>query len=193
MKVLGKRLGADRRSSGGHGSSRVAEIGIVAALSVVLLGACGHLMTMLHGNVKPPAESEFGLGPRVSSDGLYQATLEPAEPLRTRKLQTARLVVRMAEGASIAEGMIAGMPLVGAPLEDAPVAGAPVNGATITVAGGMPQHGHGLPTTPRVTRAPGEGAYRVEGLKFNMGGWWEVKFRIEAAAGVDSVTFNLAL
>lgn len=193
MKVFGKSSGAGQRSGGGWKSSRVAEIGIVAALSVVLLGACGHLMTMLHGNVKPPAESEFGLGPRVSSGGLYLATLEPAEPLRTRRLQTAKLVVRMAEGTAVAQRGVAGVPLVGAPLEGAPGAGMPVEGATISVDGGMPQHGHGLPTTPRVTRALGEGAYQVEGLKFNMGGWWEVKFRIEAAAGVDSVTFNLAL
>ena len=53
----------------------------------------------------------------------------------------------------------------------------------ITVDGGMPQHGHGLPTKPRVTRALGNGDHLVEGMKFNMGGWWVVKFRVNATRG----------
>ena len=72
-------------------------------------------------------------------------------------------------------------------------AGAPVDSAVITIDGGMPQHGHGLPTKPRVTRALGHGDHLVEGLKFNMGGWWIVRFRINSATGADSLVFNLKL
>jgi hypothetical protein len=72
-------------------------------------------------------------------------------------------------------------------------AGAPVDSAALTVDGGMPQHGHGLPTKPRVTRSLGNGDHLVEGMKFNMGGWWVVKFDVTAAAGRDSVVFNLKL
>jgi hypothetical protein len=71
--------------------------------------------------------------------------------------------------------------------------GQPVENATITVDGGMPQHGHGLPTNPQVTEYLGDGRYRVEGLRFQMGGWWEVKFDITAAGQTDAVTFNLVL
>ena len=71
--------------------------------------------------------------------------------------------------------------------------GAPVDSATLAVDGGMPQHGHGLPTKPRVTRALGHGDHLVEGMKFNMGGWWVVKFQVAAAEGRDSVVFNLKL
>jgi len=71
--------------------------------------------------------------------------------------------------------------------------GAPVDGAEITVDGGMPQHGHGLPTAPAVTAALGQGRYRIEGVRFNMGGLWEFKLRIRAAPGEDDVTFNLDL
>ena len=71
--------------------------------------------------------------------------------------------------------------------------GQPVDSATITMNGGMPQHGHGLPTSPRVTRALGNGDHLVEGVKFNMGGWWVVRFAIASSAGVDTVTFNLGL
>jgi hypothetical protein len=68
-----------------------------------------------------------------------------------------------------------------------------VDSASITVDGGMPQHGHGLPTRPIVTKHLGEGEHLVEGMKFNMGGWWVVKFAISSAQGSDIVTFNLEL
>ena len=71
--------------------------------------------------------------------------------------------------------------------------GQPVEDATITVDGGMPQHGHGLPTAPAVTAALGEGRYRIEGVRFNMGGWWELKLAITAGGASDAVTFNLVL
>jgi hypothetical protein len=71
--------------------------------------------------------------------------------------------------------------------------GVPVDGAAIRVDGGMPQHGHGLPTAPAVTEALGEGQYLVEGMKFNMGGWWEIDLAIEGTPGADAVTFNLVL
>ena len=71
--------------------------------------------------------------------------------------------------------------------------GAPVDGARITVGGGMPQHGHGLPTKPAVTQSLGEGRYLLEGVKFNMPGWWELDLGIEGSKGADDVTFNLVL
>jgi len=71
--------------------------------------------------------------------------------------------------------------------------GQPVEGAEILVNGGMPQHGHGLPTSPQVTDDLGNGDYRVEGMKFQMLGWWEVKFSINANGQSDNVTFNLIL
>jgi hypothetical protein len=71
--------------------------------------------------------------------------------------------------------------------------GSPVDSATVTVDGGMPQHGHGLPTKPIVTRHLGNGDHLVEGMKFNMGGWWVVKFRVNTTTGMDSVVFNLKL
>ncbi|EYD74270.1 auxin-binding protein [Rubellimicrobium mesophilum DSM 19309] len=71
--------------------------------------------------------------------------------------------------------------------------GAPLDGARITVDGGMPQHGHGLPTSPAVTQDLGGGRYLIEGMKFNMPGWWELDLSIEGPAGTDSVTFDLVL
>jgi len=71
--------------------------------------------------------------------------------------------------------------------------GAPVEDATITVDGDMPQHGHGLPTGPRVTEHLGNGDYLVEGLKFQMGGWWLMDFTITANGQTDAVHFNMML
>jgi hypothetical protein len=71
--------------------------------------------------------------------------------------------------------------------------GRPITDAVITVDGNMPQHGHGLPTQPQVTQNLGNGSYLVEGMKFQMGGWWVVDFSIDAGGKRDTVRFNLLL
>ena len=137
--------------------------------AVPALQGCSHAMMMMRGTgARRPAVSEFGLGPRTSAAGHYVATLEPAQPLRPRQMQTVRVVVRDADGRAIDD-------------------------ARIAVDGGMPEHGHGLPTRPRMTRALGDGLYEIEGVRFNMGGWWEFRLAITSDRGVDTVTFNLAL
>jgi hypothetical protein len=143
---------------------------VLASMAVVgSMTACSHAMMMIHGTgARRPAASEFGFGPRASAGGRYVATLEPAMPLRPRHMQTVRVTVRDAEGRAIDE-------------------------AQILVDGGMPQHGHGLPTRPRVTRNVGDGIYEIEGVRFNMGGWWEFKLAIAGPRGADTVTFNLDL
>lgn len=72
-------------------------------------------------------------------------------------------------------------------------AGEAVTGARIFVDGRMPQHLHGFPTRPRVTKELGDGRYLIEGMKFSMNGWWEIKLAIETKQGKDSVTFNVVL
>ena len=62
-----------------------------------------------------------------------------------------------------------------------------ISGAAISVAGGMPTHDHGLPTRPQVTPGSAPGRYRLEGLRFHMGGRWEVELTIESD-GVRDVT-----
>lgn len=71
--------------------------------------------------------------------------------------------------------------------------GMPVTDAVITIDGDMPEHGHGLPTAPRVKRNLGEGIYELEGMKFQMPGWWVVKFTVSSGEKKDQVTFNLML
>lgn len=69
----------------------------------------------------------------------------------------------------------------------------PVTGAALTVAGGMPQHGHGLPSRPRVTEQASAGDYRVDGLQFTMPGWWEVKVYVSKDRRDDFAVFNVFL
>ena len=71
--------------------------------------------------------------------------------------------------------------------------GQPVEDASITVDGDMPEHGHGLPTSPQVTEYLGGGDYLVEGMKFQMGGRWVMDFTITATGQSDVVHFELML
>lgn len=71
--------------------------------------------------------------------------------------------------------------------------GTPVQHAQIAIKGGMPQHGHGLPTQPRVTREAAPGTYVIEGMKFSMTGWWDLHLDISAAAAQDKAVFNVVM
>ena len=146
---------------------RAGMLALVMVAGVGLTG-CAHLMAMAGKGARRPAAAEFGFGPRTSASGRFVGTLESDDQLRVRRLQTVRVIVRNGNGE-------------------------PVDGAAIRIDGGMPQHGHGLPTRPRVSRNLGNGAYEVEGVRFNMGGWWEFKVVIETASGLDTITFNLDL
>jgi hypothetical protein len=139
-----------------------------AGLAGVAFAEPAQALSLFRAAVHKPAAQEFGFGPRESASQLYTVYLRPTEVLRLRKLQTVRVLVLDATGR-------------------------PVENARISVDGGMPEHGHGLPTQPQVRRSLGGGMYDIEGLRFSMGGWWEVKLSIEAAQGTDRVTFNLDL
>ena len=69
--------------------------------------------------------------------------------------------------------------------------GQPVNDAMVTVVGDMPEHGHGLPTQPEITKVGTGGLYRVDGMKFTMPGWWVVTVSVMVNGVHDSVSFNL--
>lgn len=71
--------------------------------------------------------------------------------------------------------------------------GKPVRGAELGISGGMPQHGHGMPSSPRYEAGPNPGEYRIDGLQFSMPGWWEVSVFISKDKVGDTVTFNLLL
>jgi hypothetical protein len=69
----------------------------------------------------------------------------------------------------------------------------PVEGASVTVGGDMPAHGHGMPTQPEVTADLGGGDYRVEGMAFQMGGYWIIDVTVSAGGETDLIRFGLEL
>ncbi|HDZ08900.1 FixH family protein [Pseudohongiella sp.] len=71
--------------------------------------------------------------------------------------------------------------------------GEAINDAVIQVDGGMPLHNHGLATSPQVTGQPGEGRYRLQGVRFHMNGEWELRLQIEHAGVPYQATFTLTL
>lgn len=68
-----------------------------------------------------------------------------------------------------------------------------ITNAEINIVGGMPEHNHGLPTQPQITKNIGNGCYLLEGMKFHMLGWWTVTISITNNDVNDTVTFNLKL
>ena len=134
----------------------------------LLAAAAATLLTGCMLFARPPKDLDYSRT-RTSAGGVYRATIQP-------------------QGGTIPQGRLHSWTLH---LET--VAGTPVDDAALTVDGGMPQHGHGLPTKPVVTRHSGNGDHVVEGMKFNMGGWWVVKFGVRSAAGTDSLEFNIKL
>lgn len=63
----------------------------------------------------------------------------------------------------------------------------------VFIDGGMPEHGHGLPTRPQVTEHLGDGRYLVEGMRFNMAGDWILQLAVEGPIGRDSAQLELEL
>lgn len=118
--------------------------------------------------MKAPSDPRAYARTQAGATHTYQATFTPVDSITVGRLHKWNIVVTTADGT-------------------------PVDSAKITVDGGMPQHGHGLPTKPVVTTHLGGGKHVVEGMKFNMGGWWVVKLAIDGAQGSDVVTFNLKL
>jgi hypothetical protein len=141
------------------------RIGIgIATLAAVIAIGIGYMMM----SMSPPADLDLARE-KPTAKGLYIVAIAPEnEPFERNALHAWTATVKTADGT-------------------------PVEEAEIAIDGGMPQHGHGLPTAPAVTASLGDGRYRIEGVRFNMSGWWEFKLKVKAAAGEDDVTFNLSL
>ena len=138
----------------------------LAVASLVLIAFGAHVATLDARSAKPELDLARS---QTTANGLYVVAIEPEAPeIKQGALHSWVLTVKTADGR-------------------------PVDDARVAVDGGMPDHRHGLPTSPRMTEHLGNGRYRIEGVKFSMNGWWELRFDISAAAGSDSVTFNVVL
>ena len=137
----------------------------LAPVALVVAGGAVMAAKMMQ---PPPADLDYALSKKTDG-GLYIGTLEPGlDPVTVGPIHNWTIEVKTVDGV-------------------------PVEHASISIDGGMPQHGHGLPTKPQVTQDLGDGRYLIEGMKFNMPGWWVIEIDIDGAAGTDVATFNLSL
>lgn len=143
-------------------------VGVVGSLLIVgALSFAVMLRRMADENTPPPNLDVART--RVSAQGMYQGMYTPSlEPLAIDKLHSWTLHLETPDGQ-------------------------PVEAAAITVRADMPGHGHGLPTKPIVSQHQGNGNYLVEGMKFQMPGWWYVEFDVTAGGKQDTVRFDFVL
>ena len=137
---------------------------ILIGLGIVVIAIVGF---MAYKMLQPAPEGLNMATTRPTADGVFVVSIAPENPdFRRNDLHAWIATVKTPEGT-------------------------PVEDAEITIDGGMPMHGHGLPTNPEMTQKLGQGRYKIDGVRFDMGGWWEFKLAITAGGKSDSVTFNL--
>jgi len=128
--------------------------------------AMGHEHTMMHA--PPPKDLDYSTK-RMSAKNSFNVSYKSiGSPIRINRIHSWELKITDANGN-------------------------PVNDAKVTVVGDMPQHGHGLPTQPEVFNMGAGGLYRIDGMKFQMPGWWVITIDIMANDVHDAVSFNLNL
>jgi hypothetical protein len=143
-------------------SAAAAVAFLVASAAPLSIAACAQYP----GVRARPAQLDTSLEHK-SDHGTYEVRVEPLEtPVKAHRLHN--WTVTLQHG------------------------GKPVDTAMIAFDGGMPEHGHGYPTKPKVAAAA-DGRYVIRGVKFSMRGWWEMKLAIQSPAGADTVTFNLVI
>ncbi len=151
---------------GGHWELRVgvtkAGVSDVAVFDFPLVGG----IKMKHRHVKRPDKIDTSTR-QVSENGIYTVSYTPEiTPVRINTIHSWRVKIADRDGN-------------------------PVTGASIAIEGDMPEHGHGLPTEPEVVEELPGGEYLIDGMKFQMPGWWVVKLHVSSAEGMDTVTFQL--
>jgi hypothetical protein len=134
------------------------------AIRRVLVACALALVPTACGNATAP-EADADLGERgitsLTEAGHYRVAMRPeSEQVASGALHTWIVHVEQADGQLFAPTRLA-------------------------VDGGMPQHGHGFQTLPRVTRSLGGGDFLVEGIKFHMPGDWIFRVEVVGPLGED--------
>ena len=159
-----------------NNTKRITDLLLLLCLVAgVVLHANGQQQNLTTGDARTVSEAEpqetvqthTGLSiSERSKKGLYQVTLQSDDkplPLNRMNSWTARIATT--------EGRV-------------------VDDAIVMVYGGMPEHKHGFPSKPRVTAGLGDGRYRIEGVKFNMPGRWEMWINVRSQGRDDKVIFG---
>jgi hypothetical protein len=132
-------------------------------VAIALGAAAVHGVMML---IPPPSDLDLSRI-RTSENGSFVASIEPGV-ISVDETHAWIVELKMVDGTP---------PAIGA----------------VTIDGGMPVHGHGLPAQPKVIRDLGSGRFEVEGVTFSMSGWWVVNVHVDTPSGADKATFNFTL
>ena len=137
---------------------------------LLCLVSCLGLSACADKEPEEPPEQEKPVWQKVSEQGAFEVTLDPQfnESVAINEFLEWVLTVKTSDGK-------------------------PVTPARVSVSGGMPLHGHGLPSQPQVSEHPEDGKYLVKGLKFNMNGDWELGFDIWSEDQRDKVNFEIKI
>lgn len=105
---------------------------------------------------------------RPTSHGLYRVSVHPPPAIAINRYQTWGIYI-----------------------EDA--AGVALDRLALEISADMPAHGHGLLTAPQVRPGDAPGRYRVEGMRFHMPGYWEIRVRVGHADRQDTLMLPVEL
>ena len=105
----------------------------------------------------------------TSSNKIFRLEIEPElSPLRINKMHNWTIDLTSSDGVALID-------------------------ARISISGGMPEHNHGLPTSPQISSTSTPGRYVAQGIRFHMPGSWEISLTINHKGKTDTVSlkFNL--
>lgn len=156
----------------GDGAARHASLYVARVVrGRWVAAACGAALAVLGCDAREAPSSRADRAPApgssLTADGLYRVSLAP-------------------ESGSVPLGVIHAWVI-----EVVTAGGEDFVPTRVAFDGGMPQHGHGFVTAPRVTRSLGAGRYLVEGVKFHMGGDWTLRVEVAGPPGADVAVFRV--
>ncbi len=138
-------------------------------LSMMLCSLCLSACADKESEPETPAKEDL-VWQQMSEQGAFDVTLDPqlSDSVAINEFLEWVLTVKTPDGKAVAP-------------------------ARVSVSGGMPAHGHGLPSQPQVSEHTEDGKYLVKGLKFNMNGGWELAFDIQSEDQRDKVNFDIKI
>ena len=140
---------------------------IRAALATLGAVATCLLSPLIAGAAPHSGESAAQAYTRPTAGGYYRVTISPAiHPIPISQIHNWTIHVESADG-------VAFMP------------------RQLVINGGMPGHGHGLPTKPNISRYLGNGDFLVEGMMFQMPGRWQLIVGVTGPQGPDQAVFDV--
>lgn len=140
------------------------------AVSLVLTLSLGLVLVSVAGSAEKDSDDKSLIWQQTSEKGLFDVTLDSQVESSVEINQFLEWVLTVKNAA-----------------------GEFVTPARISISGGMPMHGHGLPSQPQIGDYLGDGRYLLKGLQFSMNGRWELAFDIQSKDQRDTVVFEFTI